>query len=42
MSWSEHGSHALSALAAVRRNGELDQWLLTGTLAFALPQAQAA
>ena len=42
MSWSEHGSHALSTLAAVRRNGELDQWLLTGTLAFALPQAQAA
>jgi hypothetical protein len=42
MSWSEDGSHALSTLAAVRRNGELDQWLLTGTLAFALPEAQAA
>ena len=42
MSWSEDGSHALSTLAAVRRNGELDRWLLTGTLAFALPEEQAA
>jgi len=42
MSWSEDGSHALSTLAAVRRNGELDQWLLTGTLAFVLPEALAA
>ena len=41
MGWSEDGSHALSTLAAVRRNGEMDTWLGTGTLAFVLPQSEA-
>jgi hypothetical protein len=39
MSWSEEGSHALGVLAALRRNGELDSWLLHQTLAFRLPHA---
>lgn len=41
MGWSEDGSHTLSTLAAVRRNGEMDTWLGTGTLAFVLPASEA-
>lgn len=39
MAWSEDGSHALATLAAVRRNGEADNWLRDGRLAFRLPKA---
>ncbi len=39
MAWSDDGSHALSTLAAVRRNGETDNWLRDGRLAFRLPRA---
>jgi hypothetical protein len=42
MGWSEDGSHALSTLAAVRRNGEMDTWLCEGILAFRLPILVAA
>jgi hypothetical protein len=42
MGWSEDGSHALSTLAAVRRNGEMDTWLSEGVLAFRLPVPKAA
>jgi hypothetical protein len=42
MGWSEDGSHALSTLAAVRRNGEIDTWLREGVLAFRLPVPKAA
>jgi len=42
MGWSEDGSHALSTLAAVRRNGEMDTWLSEGVLAFRLPVPTAA
>jgi len=42
MGWSVDGSHALSTLAAVRRNGELDRWLVDGVLAFSLPVSTAA
>ena len=42
MGWSEDGSHALSTLAAVRRNGEVDLWLRQGVLAFRLPLSLAA
>jgi hypothetical protein len=41
MAWSDDGSHALSTLAAVRRNGETDNWLRDGRLMFRLP-AKAA
>ena len=39
MGWSEDGSHALAALTAVRRNGEMDKWLHEERLAFCLPRA---
>ena len=39
MAWSEDGSHALATLAAVRRNGETDNWLRTGRLDFKIPKA---
>jgi hypothetical protein len=39
MAWSEDGSHALGILTAVRRNGEVDNWLRDGRLAFRLPKA---
>jgi hypothetical protein len=39
MAWSEHGSHALATLSAVRRNGEVDNWLNEGHFAFRLPNA---
>ncbi len=39
MAWSEDGSHALSTLAAVRRNGETENWLRDGRLAFTLSMA---
>jgi hypothetical protein len=42
MGWSEDGSHALSTLATVRRNGEMDTWLSEGVLAFRLPFPMAA
>jgi len=39
MAWSEDGSHALATLAAARRNGEVDNCLREGRLAFRLPKA---
>ena len=42
MGWSEDGSQALAILAAVRRNGEVDNWLRDGVLAFCLPKEAAA
>ena len=42
MGWSEDGSPALAILAAVRRNGEVDDWLRDGVLAFCLPKEAAA
>lgn len=39
MAWSEDGSHALGILTAVRRNGEVNNWLRDGRLAFSLLKA---
>lgn len=36
MSWSKDGSSALAAITAARHNGNLDQWLDSGILGFAM------
>ena len=37
MSWSFEGSGALSKITVIFRNGEIEQWLNTGTIPFAMP-----